>query len=74
MLFCLRRSSTDSAGGGVEPSGTGAGAASELVGTRSRGPLAGPDVSSISTSGMSFADALPDGLVPGGIGASRGCR
>ena len=29
--------------------------------------------SSISTSGMSLADALPDGSVPTGIRASRGC-
>ena len=30
--------------------------------------------SSISTSGMSFADAFPEGSVPAGILASRGCR
>ena len=44
--------------------------------------LPGPDVwsseaasgSSISTSGMSLADALPEGSVPLGILASRRCR
>ena len=42
------------------------GAASGSVGRASMG-------SSISTSGMSLADALPDGSVPTGIRASRGC-
>ena len=64
---------------------SGVGGASAAAGVVAGGAavelLDGPDVwssgvpsgSSISTSGISFADALPDASLPIGIRASRGC-